>query len=133
MEPKTSVFSGNKWIVSGKGNNSYNYFYSSDGNSWSNNIIDTSNILSEFNVVKYNVKDNNGMYIAGGKSTTDNSGLFYSYDGITYINSTNSLVDVSNIVCNKNVLVAFNNSNIKYSEDNGKVWKDSLNSENIII
>ena len=132
LEPKTSVFSGNKWIVSGKGNNSYNYFYSSDGNSWSNNIIDTSNILSEFNVVKYNVKDNNGMYIAGGKSTTDNSGLFYSYDGITYINSTNSLVDVSNIVCNKNVLVAFNNSNIKYSEDNGKVWKDSLNSENII-
>ncbi len=132
LEPKTSVFSGNKWIVSGKGNNSYNYFYSSDGNSWSNNIIDTSNILSEFNVVKYNVKDNNGMYIAGGKSTTDNSELFYSYDGITYINSSNSLVDVSNIVCNKNVLVAFNNNNIKYSEDNGKVWKDSLNSENII-
>ena len=132
LEPKTSVFSGNKWIVSGKHDSSYNYFYSSDGNSWSNNIIDTSNILSEFNVVKYNVKDNNGMYIAGGKSTTDNSGLFYSYDGITYINSTNLLVDVSNIVCNKNVLVAFNNNIIKYSEDNGKVWKDSLNSENII-
>ena len=132
LEPKTSVFSGNKWIVSGKGNNSYNYFYSSDGNSWSNNIIDTSNILSEFNVVKYNVKDNNGMYIAGGKSTTGNSGLFYSYDGITYINSSNSLADVSNLVCNKNVLVAFNNNNIKYSEDNGKVWKDSLNIENII-
>ena len=132
LEPKTSVFSGNKWIVSGKHDSSYNYFYSSDGNSWSNNIIDTSNILSEFNVVKYNVKDNNGMYIAGGKSTTDNSGLFYSYDGITYINSSNSLADVSKLVCNKNVLVAFNNNNIKYSEDNGKVWKYSLNSENII-
>jgi hypothetical protein len=132
LEPKTSVFSGNKWIVSGKHDSSYNYFYSSDGTSWSNNIIDTSNILSEFNVVKYNVKDNNGMYIAGGKSTTHNSGLFYSYDGITYINSSNSLADVSNLVCNKNVLVAFNNNNIKYSEDNGKVWKDSLNSENII-
>lgn len=134
LEPKTSVFSGNKWIVSGKRHGSYNYFYSSDGNSWSNNIIDTSNILSEFNVVKYNVQDNNGMYIAGGKSNTDNSGLFYSYDGITYINSSTSLLDVSNIVCNKNVLVAFNNNNINYSKDNGKVWNNSLDSsiQNII-
>jgi hypothetical protein len=97
------AFNGNMWIAGGTKafNNNFTIAYSYNGINW-NSIYGSADIIQDV----YGICFFNNMWIAVGLSSTANNNIIYSYDGFTWLSTTNSLMNCYGVASNGNMLVA---------------------------